>query len=263
MLFDEDAALTQRLHAQAVHDLGQALPDPRYSGWRVFFALILGLFTLSIVTGILAVIRDGTTWGSFIVTSVVILLLDWAWIASHTKWRRRVTSRADLRGHLAEVAAGSAMEVIRARRIRTKTTSHEGDVAPKFDAQWPPPFPQPYGVNDAGAEALVGDWMRHLGALDTVVTRVSNDGGIDAYSSRYIAQTKNYTGTVGVAEVRELAGVCAADGRRGLFFTSGVYAVGAIEFADRVGIALFIYDAVRGTLVAANPNAQTILNSGL
>lgn len=263
VLFDDDAELAQRFRDTVAQEFAQSLPDPHYSGWRVILALLLAFFTLSIVVALVGVIRDGTAWGSYIATSVVILLLDCTWIVSQRKWSARVDERDDLRAHLTEHAARSAMEVIRARRIRTKTRSPEGEVAPRFDAAWPAPSPQPYGVSDDGARALVSEWLRHLGAIDTVPTQVGNHGGVDAHSSRYIVHTKNSNGTVGIAEVRELAGVCVADGRRGIIFTSDSFAANAVEFADRVGITLFIYSAEGGTLTAANPNAQLILTQGL
>lgn len=127
----------------------------------------------------------------------------------------------------------------------------------------PPPDPQPYGVSHEGAEAIVAVWMQHLGAGDAKVTRYSGDGGIDVESTAYIAQVKNYMGTVGVVEVRELAGVALVDGRTPLFFTSGYFAEGASAFADRAGIALFKYDAAAGNLIGANAIGDALRVSGL
>lgn len=262
VLFDKDEALGERLRVEAAGDLAKALPDPHYSGWRIFFVIVLGFATFSTIAGIPVAIRDGI-WGISVAVTTFVLLLDCVWLSSEQHWRRRVAVRMELRMHLAGVAARAAMEVIRARRIRTRTKSHEGAAPPKFEAQWPPPFPQPYGVNDVGAEALAGDWMRHLGAVDTTVTRASPGVSADVSSSRYISRTKNDADTVGVVHVRELAGACVADGRRGLYFTSGTYAPAAVDLADSAGIALFTFSAERGTLSAANPNAQLILHRGL
>lgn len=74
---------------------------------------------------------------------------------------------------------------------------------------------------------------------------------------------KHYTGTVGVGEVRELAGVAGVDGRRALFFTSGEYARGARDFADQAGIALFRYDVHHGELVGANLRGTHAMENGL
>src|SRR5690606_38237865 len=127
----------------------------------------------------------------------------------------------------------------------------------------PPPAPQPYGVSAEGAERIVEAWMRHLGALDSEVTRYTGDGGIDVTSASWIAQVKHYQGVIGVAPVRELAGVAAVDGRRALFFTSTRYAAGAAEFADRAGIGLFTYSAEEGTLTAMNEIAEELYERGL
>jgi hypothetical protein len=130
---------------------------------------------------------------------------------------------------------------------------------------WPRPAPQPYGVSHRGAEHLVADWMRHLGATGAEVTRYTADGGVDVVSAHWIAQVKNLADrtTVPVAQVRELAGVAADDGRRGLFFTSGTYSPGGVDFADRAGLGLFEYHAERGALRAVNAHARVVVVEGL
>ncbi|HEU5223147.1 MAG TPA: restriction endonuclease [Candidatus Lumbricidophila sp.] len=129
--------------------------------------------------------------------------------------------------------------------------------------QHPAPEPQPYGVSHEGAESLVAQWMRHLGEGDADTTQYVSDGGIDVASINYIAQVMNYTGTVGVQAVRELAGVAIVDGRKPLFFTSGTFSSGAIEFADQAKIALFEYDAVSGTLQGGNVSGHRFARDGL
>ncbi|MDW4572595.1 restriction endonuclease [Microbacterium sp. M3] len=128
-----------------------------------------------------------------------------------------------------------------------------------------PPAPQPYGVSHVGAEYLVAAWMRHLGALDAKPTKVSGDGGIDVVSARYIAQVKNLgpAAAVPIAHIRDLAGVASVDTRKAAMFTSGVYSSGGSEFADRAGIALFRYDAVRGWLGAVNEHARRARAEGM
>lgn len=130
---------------------------------------------------------------------------------------------------------------------------------------WPRPAPQPYGVSHRGAEQLVADWMRHLGAADAEVTRFSADGGVDVVSTHWIAQVKNLgeRTTVPVAQIRELAGVAAHDGRVPLFFTSGTYSAGGVAFADRAGMGLFEYHAEGGALRAANAHAHAVVVDGL
>ncbi|WP_181435249.1 restriction endonuclease [Curtobacterium sp. MCBD17_019] len=123
------------------------------------------------------------------------------------------------------------------------------------------PAPQPYGVSHAGAESLAASWMRWMGLDGAQVTQLSNDGGIDVEQADWVAQVKNYSaGTnVGRPEVQNIYGVAMAEAKRAMFFTSSGYSAGAIEFADRVGAALFVYSAERGELTASNRTAADIL----
>jgi hypothetical protein len=141
-------------------------------------------------------------------------------------------------------------------------------VAGKLTDPWsakdyPAPDKQLFGVSAEGAERLCAEWMKHLGASDVLVTRATADGGIDLIADPYIAQVKNYAGTVGVIPVRELAGVASIQNREALFFTSGTYASGAIDFANQAQIALFAYNAEEGTLQGINPRAVGLLVTGL
>lgn len=116
----------------------------------------------------------------------------------------------------------------------------------------PKPEPQPFGVSHRGAESLVCAWMRHLGVLDAEVTQFVGDGGIDVSSSDFIAQVKNYAGSIPVAAVREVFGVAVADSKHPLLFTSGTMTVEGNAFASRVGMAVFRYNAEEGTLEGLN-----------
>ncbi|MFB6610418.1 restriction endonuclease [Agromyces sp. NPDC056379] len=127
----------------------------------------------------------------------------------------------------------------------------------------PAPAPQPFGVSDRGAEELVAQWMRYLGAPAAMTTQFSGDGGIDVVSDLFIAQVKNYRASISIASMRELAGVAAVDRRKPLFFTSGVYPPSAIGFADQSGIALFCYDAIAGTIAGKNDLGRRGVQHGL
>lgn len=125
------------------------------------------------------------------------------------------------------------------------------------------PAPQPYGVSHEGAEHLCGEWMTYLGATNVGITPPTRDGGIDILSDRAIAQVKNYSGTVGVEDVRAFHGVVLVDGRLGVFFTSGTYSRDAIAFAERAGMPLMTYNAVAGTLLGANAIGEAVLSVGM
>lgn len=130
-------------------------------------------------------------------------------------------------------------------------------------ASYPPPGRQPFGVSHGGAELLVAEWMKHLGEGDATVTQASGDGGIDVRGPRYVAQVKHYAGNVGVEPIRELAGVATVERREALFFTSAGYAPGAIAFADRAKVALFVFDAEAGSLSGANERGRRLRQRGL
>ena len=138
-------------------------------------------------------------------------------------------------------------------------------IEPSAHRAFPPPSPRPNGVDARGAEEIVAQWMRHIGEVDAELTSYTGDGGIDVLGSKSIAQVKHYAKSVGVAPIRELAGVAANDPRRrvALFFTSTGYARGAIDFADNAGIALFVYSAERAGLEAMNAKAKTLMHNGI
>ena len=192
------------------------------------------------------------------------LFVSWIWLtvaifrASTRNDRTRATAVREARecaqmafeqigAYLDSVEGAQRAEVLEQRRLRGV----------------PAPDPQPFGVSHEGAEALVAEWIRHLGAVDAEVTRLTGDGGIDVESSGYIAQVKNYAGAVGVSELRELAGVAAVDGRTPLFFTSGTLTAEASLFAEAARIAAFRYDAIAGQLDALNDLGAAILRHGL
>ncbi len=187
-------------------------------------------------------------------------VLAFLWFLMMALWlQARERREAELKQWLGEVGYLTAAKTMVARQDAARAYQPGVSAASLGRA----PLPQPYGVSHEGAEQLVAQWMRHLGERDAEVTRFTGDGGIDVASEHYIVQVKNYTGTVGVAEVRELGGVASVDGRKPLFFTSGTFAAGAVDFANRAGIALFVYDAVQGTLVAGDGIARQALEHGL
>ncbi|WIB65851.1 restriction endonuclease [Curtobacterium sp. MCBD17_040] len=126
-----------------------------------------------------------------------------------------------------------------------------------------PPAPQPFGVSHQGAEALAAAWMQWMGLAGATATQFGGDGGIDVTQREWVAQVKNYTRTnVGRPEVQNLYGVAAAERKRPMFFTSSGYSSGAVEFADKVGVALFVYDAVGGALTPVNLAAKIVMKGG-
>jgi len=229
-------------------------PGPNENGLFVTAWIIAGpgvlLFLCGCVLSTSPAGLNGIGGASLFFGLLLIVLAVIFWVASSNSKSKTLVKETD---ELLQVGWNVGWEVMAYRSAAAMVHKPRG----------PAPGPQPYGVSHDGAERLVAEWMRHLGEMDAEVTRFTGDGGIDVMSTHCIAQVKNYTGTVGVTEIRELAGVAAVDGRRPLFFTSGTYASGAIEFAERAGIALFRYDAVAGTLLPVDAIAARAIQQGL
>jgi len=121
--------------------------------------------------------------------------------------------------------------------------------------------PRKRKVDAQEAEELAADWMRILGEEGVRVTRQTKDGGVDVVSTRCVAQVKNYVGSVGVAEIRQLFGASTLDGRKPLFFTSGTYTKSAIEFAQQAKVYLYKYSAQDATLDGINSFAIESLSA--
>ena len=221
------------------------------------------LFLLFAVGPIAVGVLSGLATGPIIATWIAILF--WV-IAFMVVWgsgksvdrRNRLLAQA-----LTDIATNAAVAVVDGRRNVAQAHKPGKRGKGKKANQITKPEPLPLGVSHKGAEELCAQWMQFFGEIDAKTTRYVADGGIDVESAHYVAQVKNYSGTVGVKEVRELAGVSSADGRKPLFFTSGAYASGAIEFADRTAIALFIYSAEDGSISGSNGLARSLLTTGL
>lgn len=127
----------------------------------------------------------------------------------------------------------------------------------------PPPPGQPFGVSQGGAEYLVAAWMRHLGESDAGTSHETGVGRVAAASARCVAQVRNDAGSVRLEDVQELVAAAAVDGRRPLFFTAGSFAEDAEAYAAQSAVALFVYDAVAGTLDGANELGRIALLDGL
>lgn len=190
-----------------------------------------------------------------LVVSVLIIGILWRLATERANEEYSRTMAA-----LYRAAFDGAVAVLESRRRKVGMPIEAGQ-----RRAYPPPSARPAGVNPREAEQVVAQWMRHLGEVDAELTSFTGDGGIDVTGSKSFAQVKHYSKPVGVAPVRELAGVAANDRhrRQALFFTSVGYAQGAVEFANNTGIALFVYDAANAGLEAMNPRAKTVMHNGI
>jgi len=125
------------------------------------------------------------------------------------------------------------------------------------------PLAQPYGVSNYGAERLVGDWLVYLGCRDVVVTKASQDGGIDVETETHVCQVKYYKNQgVSVQEVREIFGVASAAGKEAMIFTSSDLTAAAYEFANQVGIIAVQFNVESSFLVGLNYYGEQLLVEG-
>lgn len=216
--------------------------------------------SLSWLTGLSAAVSQWS--GALVIVAVIAsLALTVAVGIGFAAARRRAQDVHDRTvAGLCRAAADAALSVLASRRSTVGMPIEPSD---SRSASRPLPFSR--GTDARGAEQIVAQWMRHLGASDAEVTQYTGDGGIDVVSRRCIAQVKHYAGSVGVAAVRELVGVAAADRhrRQPLFFAKTGYAAGAVVFADNAGVALFVYDVERADLRAMNGIAKTLMVNGL
>lgn len=104
-------------------------------------------------------------------------------------------------------------------------------------------MPAQHALSWQDAEYLAATHMRRLGFLDAKVTGPGTDGGIDVVSQYAVAQVKHRQTKAGRPAVQRLHGAAVSEGRRGIVYSSGGFARPAVEFADRNGIALFVFDA--------------------
>lgn len=137
---------------------------------------------------------------------------------------------------------------------------------PREGMTWAPRGARPEPMascTDRQAEFLAKRWMEFLGEDRCVVSAATRDGGADVVSERFMAEVKHHASVISPAMVRAVVGVAHVEGKRALFFALSGYTPASVEFADRAGAALFVYDYARGTLTARSKAAMRALAEGL
>lgn len=108
------------------------------------------------------------------------------------------------------------------------------------------------------AEECAAWHLRTLGFDDARVTPASGDGGVDVRSSRILAEVKQLTAPVGRPLLQRLVGARDEDHHLALaFYAANGYSRQAVEYADRMRMALFAY-SVRGEVTALNAHAREL-----
>jgi predicted RecB family endonuclease len=126
-----------------------------------------------------------------------------------------------------------------------------------------PPAPISSGVSREGAVELCRDWMAYLGAADTVVASADVRQTCDLYSNRFVAWVDHHRGNLDPELVERAARISFTDGRRPLIFARGGVLPDAQVRADALGVALFCYVAIDGSLEGANGLGYQLRAGGL
>jgi hypothetical protein len=124
----------------------------------------------------------------------------------------------------------------------------------------PRPIVQSVELTPREAEIYVTAYLKFYGATGVAETRYAKDGGIDVESDLFAGQVKHQQANVGVKAVRELYAVASLKGKKPMFFAKSGFSKDAIEFANKVGMCLFIY---LPHLQATNAHARYYIERGM
>ncbi|MEV8195519.1 restriction endonuclease, partial [Rhodococcus pyridinivorans] len=116
-----------------------------------------------------------------------------------------------------------------------------------------------YITSAEGAENNAAARMREMGFSDAFVTQRGPDGGIDVRAHNAVAQVKWQGALAGRPELQALYGARGIrHDQKMLFFAASGFSAGAVDYANEVGIALFVYDPI-GVLTPQNSEARALL----
>ena len=111
--------------------------------------------------------------------------------------------------------------------------------------RWVPAGPRPLTPTETmsprEAEIFVANLMRYLGAAGTIVTRSSQDGGLDAESDSFAVQVKHHSKPIGVATIREIYAVAAVRQKTPVIFSRSGFTSGALDFGITNDVLMFQY----------------------
>ena len=95
-------------------------------------------------------------------------------------------------------------------------------------------------------EFIAESWMKYWGIEDAQKTPKGSDGGIDVYSSSFVAQVKFFANRkVERPDVQNLYGVAQSMNAGSIFFSyASGYTTEALEWAEEQGMACFSFDEI-------------------
>jgi hypothetical protein len=91
---------------------------------------------------------------------------------------------------------------------------------------------------ELNAERILKSW----GFPDAKATTGGADGGIDVRAKYALAQVKFRGSKAGRPEIQNLVGAASGENKALKFFDYKGYSPQAVEYADRMGVGLYVYD---------------------
>ncbi|MFE7720130.1 restriction endonuclease [Nocardia rhizosphaerihabitans] len=103
------------------------------------------------------------------------------------------------------------------------------------------------------AELNAAEVMKRLGYVDATATEVGADGGIDIRARGALAQVKWKGAAAGRPDLQRLVGARGHGTEQLYFFAATAYSRPAVDYANDMGIILYLYDLTGG----ASPVSRT------
>ncbi|MHB8290448.1 MAG: restriction endonuclease [Acidimicrobiales bacterium] len=126
-------------------------------------------------------------------------------------------------------------------------------------AELRPLLPQPRLIKSPrDAEIYASEMLAALGFEGVAVTGLGRDGGVDVRGRDVVAQVKLEGVKTDAPRLQALSGIAAHEGRSATFFSLAGYTRAALEWAERVDMALFEFD-YDGSVRACSPQAFRLL----
>jgi hypothetical protein len=223
--------------------------------WVLYLSLTAAVGGVALLAAWLA--RGAPIALVFLVTWMIWTLL-WiiAYIVGRVRHGRVVAIQQERFEWLTDVAGRTAIAQILS--LRSEAALHSPGSKDVIQPAGPPPEAAAFGASDAGALHLVAAWMKYLGESDARPLDIQAVG-----SMHYVCAVYNTGGPIPDTALHALVGRATADGRKPIAFASGEYSDAATKYANAVGLPVFVYDAVNGTLAARSEGASERLRAGL
>ena len=113
----------------------------------------------------------------------------------------------------------------------------------------------------ADAELHAREVLRSLGFEDASITPRGPDGGVDVRGSRIVAQVKLEGVKTDAHRLQSLSGIASHESKAAAFFSLAGYTKPAVDWAERVGMALFEFDYSGEVVPRSTAATRMLMNS--